>query len=75
MQAQSQGAITFKVVPSIKEEAPSKEPKVGPVPVAPLLWLGHTTPKTESISATVSIFCHCLMAQTLAVQINRSAIA
>ncbi|XP_041817655.1 MAGUK p55 subfamily member 7 [Chelmon rostratus] len=26
--AQSQGAITFKVVPGIKEEAPSKEPKV-----------------------------------------------
>lgn len=30
-QAQSQGAITFKVVPSVKEEAPTKEPKVGPV--------------------------------------------
>ncbi|XP_071753008.2 MAGUK p55 subfamily member 7 [Centroberyx gerrardi] len=26
--AQSQGAITFKVVPAVKEEAPSKEPKV-----------------------------------------------
>uniref|UniRef100_A0A7N8X1B7 MAGUK p55 scaffold protein 7a n=1 Tax=Mastacembelus armatus TaxID=205130 RepID=A0A7N8X1B7_9TELE len=26
--AQSQGAITFKVVPSIKEEAPTKEPKM-----------------------------------------------
>uniref|UniRef100_A0A3Q3WEM9 Membrane protein, palmitoylated 7b (MAGUK p55 subfamily member 7) n=1 Tax=Mola mola TaxID=94237 RepID=A0A3Q3WEM9_MOLML len=26
--AQSQGAITFKVVPGLKEEAPSKEPKV-----------------------------------------------
>ncbi|KAM8731768.1 MAGUK p55 subfamily member 7 isoform 2-T2 [Acanthopagrus schlegelii] len=26
--AQSQGAITFKVIPGIKEEAPSKEPKV-----------------------------------------------
>uniref|UniRef100_A0A8C4GEI1 MAGUK p55 scaffold protein 7a n=1 Tax=Dicentrarchus labrax TaxID=13489 RepID=A0A8C4GEI1_DICLA len=26
--AQSQGAITFKVVPGVKEEAPSKEPKV-----------------------------------------------
>ncbi|XP_044031914.1 MAGUK p55 subfamily member 7 isoform X2 [Siniperca chuatsi] len=26
--AQSQGAITFKVVPAIKEEAPTKEPKV-----------------------------------------------
>ncbi|XP_010793788.1 MAGUK p55 subfamily member 7 [Notothenia coriiceps] len=26
--AQSQGAITFKLVPAIKEEAPSKEPKV-----------------------------------------------
>ncbi|KAG7216686.1 hypothetical protein INR49_021055, partial [Caranx melampygus] len=26
--AQSQGAITFKVVPSVKEEAPTKEPKV-----------------------------------------------
>ncbi|KAM9337386.1 MAGUK p55 subfamily member 7 [Symphorus nematophorus] len=26
--AQSQGAITFKVIPGVKEEAPSKEPKV-----------------------------------------------
>ncbi|XP_034427824.1 MAGUK p55 subfamily member 7 isoform X2 [Hippoglossus hippoglossus] len=26
--AQSQGAITFKVVPAVKEEAPTKEPKV-----------------------------------------------
>ncbi|XP_069007416.1 MAGUK p55 subfamily member 7 isoform X1 [Embiotoca jacksoni] len=26
--AQSQGAITFKVVPSVKEDAPTKEPKV-----------------------------------------------
>ncbi|KAF3836155.1 hypothetical protein F7725_028713, partial [Dissostichus mawsoni] len=26
--AQSQGAITFKLVPAVKEEAPSKEPKV-----------------------------------------------
>ena len=28
LQAQSQGAITFKIIPGIKEEAPSKEPKV-----------------------------------------------
>lgn len=28
LQSQSQGAITFKVVPGIKEEAQSKEPKV-----------------------------------------------
>ncbi|CDQ65469.1 unnamed protein product [Oncorhynchus mykiss] len=26
--AQSQGAITFKIIPGIKEEAPSKEPKM-----------------------------------------------
>lgn len=31
IQAQSQGAITFKVVPGVKEEAPTKEPKVGVV--------------------------------------------
>ncbi len=31
VQAQSQGAITFKVVPGVKEEAPTKEPKVGVV--------------------------------------------
>jgi len=28
-QAQSQGAITFKIIPSVKEETPSKEGKVG----------------------------------------------
>lgn len=42
IQAQSQGAITFKVVPGIKEEAPSKEPKVGSCPVFIISWCSYT---------------------------------
>lgn len=38
IQAQSQGAITFKVVPGVKEELPIKEPKVGPVLAKSLCW-------------------------------------
>lgn len=40
-QAQSQGAITFKVVPGTKAETPTKEPKVGRVLDVSLCDLGY----------------------------------
>lgn len=48
IQAQSQGGITFKVVPGLKEEPPCQEPKVQLVLSLQLCWLvfHHTSIKS-----------------------------